>query len=86
MRNTEYGINGSKAVPCIIDNFELAERLGFTKVGEVEEDSPYTFYDWKLIFSKYNLSSKDYFNNKQKTLVRWFYENFIFFRYTRYYK
>lgn len=54
----------SGAVKDNIPSCKIFEKLGFIKVGEVEEDSPYTFYDGKLIFSKYELSKEYYFNNE----------------------
>lgn len=65
-REVEIEGISSGAVKDNIASCGIFERLGFTKVGEVEEDSPYTFYDGKLIFSKYNLNSKDYYNNREK--------------------
>ena len=39
-----------------IASCKLFEKLGFKKVGEEELDSPYTFNDGKIVFSKYELS------------------------------
>ena len=33
-------------------------------MGEVEEESPYTFYDGLLTFSKYGLTKEYYFDNE----------------------
>ena len=52
----------SGAVKDNTSSCKIFEKLGFIKVGDVEEDSPYTFYDGKLIFSKYDLSKEYYFN------------------------
>ena len=44
---------------AVKDNFgscKIFEKLGFTKICDIEEESPYTFYDEKLVFSKYELS------------------------------
>ncbi len=45
----------SGAVKENIPSCKIFEKLGFKKIGEVKEDSPYTFYDGELIFSKYEL-------------------------------
>lgn len=45
----------SGAVKENISSCKIFEKLGFKKIGEVKEDSPYTFYDGELIFSKYEL-------------------------------
>ena len=39
---------------------ELIEEI----IGEIEEESPYTFYDGILTFSKYGLTKEYYFNNE----------------------
>ena len=55
----------SGAVRDNIPSCKIFERLGFTKIGEVEEDSPYTFYDGRLIFSKYELTREMYLSQVQ---------------------
>ena len=42
----------------------MFEKLGFEKIGEIEEESPYTFYDGILTFSKYGLTKEYYFNSE----------------------
>lgn len=44
------------------DNIESC-RI-FEKISEVIKESPYTFYDWILNFSKYKLTKQYYFNNE----------------------
>lgn len=39
---------------------KIFEKLGFIKVGEITKESPYTFYDGILTFSKYELTREDY--------------------------
>ena len=46
----------------------IFEKLGFNKVGEVIEESPYIFYDGILTFSKYELTREDYFNNENNRI------------------
>ena len=38
------------------------EKLNFKKIGEELRESPYTFYDGILVFSKYELNKEDYRN------------------------
>ena len=52
----------SGAVKDNIASCKIFERLGFNKIGEVEEESPYTFYDGILTFSKYELTKENYGN------------------------
>ena len=63
---SEVEINGisSGAVKDNIGSCRMFEKLGFEKNGEVVEESPYTFYDGILTFSKYELTREDYFNNE----------------------
>lgn len=49
---------------------KIFEKLGFNKIGEVEEESPYTFYDGILTFSKYGLTKEYYFNNENNRIRR----------------
>ena len=51
------------AVKDNIGSCRIFEKLGFNKIGEIEEESPYTFYDGILTFSKYELTKEYYFNN-----------------------
>lgn len=56
---------------AVKDNFSscrIFEKLGFNKVGEVLEESPYTFYDGLLTFSRYELIRKDYFKNENNRI------------------
>ncbi len=48
----------------------IFEKLGFTKIGEADEESPYTFYDGILTFSKYGLTKEYYFNYKNNRVLR----------------
>jgi len=59
-------INGisSGAVKDNLASCRIFEKLGFNKICEIVEESPYTFYDGLLTFSKYELTRKDYFNNE----------------------
>lgn len=61
----EVNINciSSGAVKDNISSCKIFEKLGFNKTEEVIEESPYTFYDGKLIFSKYELTNKNYLVN-----------------------
>lgn len=64
----EAEINGisSGAVKENTASCKIFEKLGFHKIGEVIEESPYTFYDGSLTFSKYVLTKKDYFKDKEE--------------------
>lgn len=59
-------INGifSSAVKDNIASCKIFEKLEFSKIGEVKQESPYTFYDGILTFSKYRLTKEHYFNNE----------------------
>lgn len=61
----EVNINciSSGAVKDNISSCKIFEKLGFNKTEEVIEKSPYTFYDGKLIFLKYELTNKNYLVN-----------------------
>ena len=54
----------SGAVKDNVRSCKIFEKLGFKKICEVEEISPYTFYDGLLTFSKYELTRKKYFIKK----------------------
>ena len=54
----------SGAVKDNVRSCKIFEKLGFKKICEVEEISPYTFYDGLLTFSKYELTRKKYFTKK----------------------
>ena len=62
----EVEINGisSGAVKDNIGSCRIFEKLGFSKIGEIEKESPYTFYDGILTFSKYGLTKEYYFNRR----------------------
>ena len=45
-------------------NVQIKGASPFKKINEVEEESPYTFYDGKLTFSKYELTREDYLKNE----------------------
>lgn len=53
----------SGAVKNNIASCRIFEKLGFDKIGEETYDSPYTFYDGTLTFSKYDLTRKKYLSN-----------------------
>ena len=65
---SEVEINGisSGAVKGNIGSCRMFEKLGFNKIGEIEEESPYTFYDGILTFSKYELTREDYDNENNR--------------------
>lgn len=68
----EVEINGisSGAVKDNIGSCRIFEKLGFEKNGEVVEESPYTFYDGILTFSKCGLTKEYYFNNENNRVRR----------------
>lgn len=43
-------------------------KLFFAKTSEIMKESPYTFYDEVLTFSKYGLTKKAYFNNENNRI------------------
>ncbi len=51
----------SSAVRDNVGSCKIFEKLGFKKTGEFITESPYTFYDGKLTFSKYELDIETYF-------------------------
>lgn len=55
----------SGAVKENIASCKIFEKLGFKKIEEIEEESPYTFYDGILTFSKYELDKKGYYENNR---------------------
>lgn len=60
----------SGAVKDNLASCKIFEKLGFNKIGEVIEESPYTFYDGILTFSKYRLTKEYYFNNENNIIRR----------------
>lgn len=50
----------SGAVKDNIASCKIFEKLGFNKIGEQIEESPYTFYDGLLVFSKYELNREEF--------------------------
>ena len=54
----------SGAVKDNIGSCKIFEKLGFEKIKDVEEESPYTFYDGMLTFSKYNLTKEKYYSRE----------------------
>ncbi len=68
----EVEINGisSGAVKDNMASCKIFEKLGFSKTGEVREESPYTFYDGILTFSKYGLTKECYFNYENNRIRR----------------
>ena len=63
-KEVEIKAISSGAVKDNLASCRIFEKLGFNKIGEVEEESPYTFYDGILTFSKYGLTKEYYFNNE----------------------
>ncbi len=66
----EIGIKGISS-SAVKDNFascRIFEKLGFDKIEEVKEESPYTFYDGILTFSRYELTKEQYFNNEDNRI------------------
>lgn len=55
----------SGAVKDNIGSCKIFEKLGFNKTNEVKEESPYTFYDGILTFSKYELDRGEYYKNNR---------------------
>lgn len=53
----------SSAVKDNVGSCKIFEKLGFKKTSEFIMQSPYTFYDGKLTFSKYELDSETYIRN-----------------------
>ena len=65
-KEVEINEINSCAVKDNIGSCRIFEKLGFNKLGEETEESPYTFYDGILTFSKYGLTKEDYFNNENQ--------------------
>lgn len=55
----------SGAVKENVGSCKIFEKLGFDKIGEEIEESPYTFYDGLLTFSKYELDREKYYENNR---------------------
>lgn len=58
----------SSAVKENIGSCKIFEKLGFKKISEKKEESPYTFYDGMLVFCKYELTREDYFKNENNRI------------------
>ncbi len=69
-KEAEINEISSGAVKENYSSCKMFEKLGFNKIGEVEEESPYTFYDGILTFSKYGLTKEYYFNNENNRIRR----------------
>ncbi len=69
-KEAEINEISSSAVKENYSSCKMFEKLGFNKIGEVEEESPYTFYDGILTFSKYGLTKEYYFNNENNRIRR----------------
>lgn len=54
----------SEAVKDNEASCKIFEKLGFNKIGEETQESPYTFYDGLLTFSIYELTKEKYFKNE----------------------
>lgn len=61
-KKVEVNKISSGAVKDNIASCKTFEKLGFIKIGEIIKESPYTFYDGILTFSKYGLTREDYYN------------------------
>ena len=59
-KEVEINKISSSAVKDNIASCKIFEKLGFIKAGEITKESPYTFYDGILTFSKYELTREDY--------------------------
>lgn len=55
----------SGAVKENIGSCRIFEKLGFNKISEVKEESPYTFYNGILTFLKYELDRNEYYENNR---------------------
>jgi len=55
----------SGAVKENIASCKIFEKLGFNKISEEKEESPYTFYNGILTFSKYELDRIKYYENNR---------------------
>lgn len=64
-KEVEINKISSGAVKDNTASCKIFEKLGFKKIGEVKEESPYTFYNGELIFSKYELTREEYYGNKR---------------------
>ena len=62
----EINAISSGAVKDNIASCRIFEKLGFNKIGEISEESPYTFYEGILLFSKYKLTRDCDFDNNMK--------------------
>ena len=69
-KEVEINAISSGAVKDNLASCRIFEKLGFNKIGEVIEESPYTFYDGILTFSKYGLTKEYYFNNENNRIRR----------------
>ena len=67
-KKVEINEISSGAVKDNTASCKLFEKLGFNKIGETTEESPYTFYDGMLTFSKYVLTKEYYFNNENSRI------------------
>ena len=65
-KKVEVNKISSGAVKDNIASCKTFEKLGFIKIGEIIKESPYTFYDGILTFSKYGLTREDYYNENKK--------------------
>ena len=63
-KKVEINSISSGTVKDNIASCKIFEKMGFDKIAEVEEESPYTFYNGILTFSKYELKRKDYLSNE----------------------
>lgn len=69
-KEVEINEISSGAVKDNIVSCKIFEKLGFIKMGEVTEESPYTFFDGILTFSKYGLTKEYYLNNENNRIRR----------------
>ena len=69
-KEVEINEISSGAVKDNIASCSIFEKLGFIKTGELIKESPYTFYDGLLTFSKYELTKEYYLNNENNKIIR----------------
>ena len=67
-KEVEINKISSGAVKDNIASCKIFQKLGFNKIGEEKKESPYTFYEGILTFSKYELKREDYFNNENNRI------------------
>ena len=69
-QEVEINAISSGAVKDNIASCKIFEKLGFSIIGEEIKESPYTFYEGLLNFSKYGLTKEYYLNNENSRIRR----------------